>query len=145
MLASTIIYQCAYKPGSVPLKKAFVIYLLLSSRIVSSNLPPDIGRTALHASVYLVLQSVVRTATYVAIHAGGLLPHLLTLTLAGGYFLLRSPTIADSFYFQKHGVLYCPDFPLAICIASDKPAYCFYLTAKILHFLFLEQKSALFF
>ena len=92
--------------------KVFVIYLLLPSRVVSSNLPPDIGRTALHASVYLVLQSVVRTAIYVAIYAGGLLPHLLTLTLSGGYFLLRSPTITDSFYFQKHGVLYCPDFPL---------------------------------
>ena len=59
----------------------FVIYLLLSSQTVSSNLPPDIGRTALHASVYLVLQSVVRTALRVATQAVGSYPAFSPLPL----------------------------------------------------------------
>ena len=38
----------------------------------------------------------------------------------GGYFLLHLPTLADSFYFQKHGVLYCPDFPLFLPIGQNQ-------------------------
>ena len=30
----------------------------------------------------------------------------------GGYFLLPSPTVTNSFHFQKWGTLCCPDFPL---------------------------------
>ena len=47
---------------------------------------------------------------------GGLLHHLLTLTLfhkkQGGHSLLPYPTVANSLYFRKWGVLRCPDFPL---------------------------------
>ena len=47
--------------------------------------------------------------------AGGLLHHLLTLTPSrrgGGRSLLPSPTVTNSFHFQKWGALCCPDFPL---------------------------------
>ena len=47
--------------------------------------------------------------------AGGLLHHLLTLTSSrwrGGHSLLPSPTVTNSFHFQKWGALCCPDFPL---------------------------------
>lgn len=61
--------------------------------------------------------------------AGSLLHYLLTLTLVriprpdqvrprnakhkGGYFLLPSPIVTNSFYFRKWSALCCPDFPLA--------------------------------
>ena len=74
------------KPGSV-FKP--VIYLGVLSPAPSSNLPPDIRRAALHTSVYLVLQHIVRTASSCHQESGELLPRLFTLTFYGGYFLLR--------------------------------------------------------
>ena len=44
--------------------------------------------------------------------SGGLLPHLLTLTLAGGCFLLPAPTVTGFWHFHQWSVLRCPDFPL---------------------------------
>lgn len=38
-------------------------------------------------------------------------PLLIVLTMSG-YFLLPTPIVANSFYFQKWSVLCCPDFPL---------------------------------
>lgn len=92
--------QQAYKPGSVSRKNGmFVIYLEQMSPFVSSNLPPDIGRAILHASVYMILQPIRHTASYVAIAPGELLPHLFTLipTNRDGYFLLYYSTLANSF------------------------------------------------
>ena len=43
----------------------------------------------------MVLQPTRRTAEEYCYPRGGLLPHLLTLTLAGGYFLLRYYTLAN--------------------------------------------------
>ena len=43
----------------------------------------------------MVLQPTRRTAEEYCYPRGGLLPHLLTLTLAGGYFLLRYYTLTD--------------------------------------------------
>ena len=68
--------------------------------------------------------------------AGGLLHHLLTLTLTtplkeqdskSGYFLLPTPTVTNSFYFRKWDALCCPDFPPAFPSrnASDRPERCF--------------------
>ena len=45
----------------------------------------------------MVLQPTRRTAEAYCYPRGGLLPRLLTLTLAGGYFLLRYSAFADSF------------------------------------------------
>ena len=113
--------QRSYKPGSVPaiLKKTTVsaIYLVYESPHSSSILPSivtKVGRTILK-------QWFTRTCglqmTQPTDHpvAGGLLHHLLTLTLlsAGGYFLLPYPTVTNSFYFRKWSVLCRPDFPLA--------------------------------
>ena len=91
--------QPAYKPGSVPLwKEAPAIYLVLPSPVSFSGLPPGIGRAILHAPVYMTLQPIRRTASYIAIRPGELLPHLFTLTgQAGGRFLLRYSTLTDSF------------------------------------------------
>ena len=54
--------------------------------------------------------------------AGGLLPHLLTLTLAGGYFLLRYSAFTDSFLLGS-GVL-CAARTFLLCLAAtatDRP------------------------
>ena len=75
-----------------------VIYLVLLSPVSFSGLPPGIGRAILHAPVYMTLQPIRRTASYIAIRPGELLPHLFTLTgQAGGRFLLRYSTLTDSF------------------------------------------------
>lgn len=74
--------------------------------------------------VYANLQPLEEHSPRVAPVAGGLLPHLLTLTAAlaprsrgaprsGGCFLLLSPAVASGFHFQKQSALCCPDFPLA--------------------------------
>ena len=69
------------------------------SPFASSNLPPDIGRATLHASVYMILQPIRRTALNVTTQTGELLPHLFTLTPINrsGYFLLRYSALANSF------------------------------------------------
>ena len=55
----------------------------------------------------MALQPARRTATYVAVNAGELLPHLLTLTITsnGGYFLLRYYALANISHFER-AVLY---------------------------------------
>ena len=73
--------QSAYKPGPVPLwKEAPAIYLVLPSPVSFSGLPPGIGRAILHAPVYMTLQPIRRTAFYITVKPGELLPHLFTLT-----------------------------------------------------------------
>ena len=70
--------------------------------------------------------------------AGGLLPHLLTLTLAGGYFLLRYSAFADSFLLGSgmlcaaRTFLLCPDE----ATATDRPTVlsCNYRATKLTHF-----------
>ena len=59
--------------------------------------------------------------------AGGLLPHLLTLTLAGGYFLLRYSTFTSGFLLGS-GVL-CAARTFLLCIWSngDRLSDCLYL------------------
>jgi len=102
------------------LRKVSVIYLEHKSPYASSNLPPDIGRATLHASVYMILQPIRRTASRVTTQPGELLPHLFTLTpmtspvslvarhplqregtrkmsFWSGYFLLRYSAFANSF------------------------------------------------
>ena len=58
---------------------------------------------------------------------GGLLHHLLTLTLSGGCFLLPYPAVTNCFHFQKWSALCCPDFPLVSPFrkTSDRPWQCF--------------------
>ncbi len=65
----------------------------------SSNLPLGIERVALNqdcsqSPIYMILQPMGRTATPYCYVCGELLPRLFTLTLAGGYFLLRYLNIA---------------------------------------------------
>lgn len=45
----------------------------------------------------MVFQLARGTAPHIAIQTGELLPHLLTLTLSGGYFLLPYFALTDSF------------------------------------------------
>ena len=60
------------------------------------------------------------------------LPCFHLKTQQGGYFLLPTPTVTNSFYFRKWDALCCPDFPLSSPSgnASDKPEHCF-RTAKV--------------
>ena len=64
-----------------------------------SDLPPDIGRETLHASVYVILQPIRRTASDVTTRSGELLPHLFTLTPTSrsGFSLLRYSALTNSF------------------------------------------------
>ena len=116
------------------LRKVSVIYLEQMSPFVSSNLPPDIGRATLHASVYMILQPIRRTASYVTIQTGELLPHLFTLTLfrkKTEFQRLFSVTLLCSHKqlpVRKYGALCCPDFPHFI-LKCDKPTC--YFSAKI--------------
>jgi len=93
--------------------KAFVIYLEQMSPFASSNLPPDIGRATLHASVYVILQPIRRTALNVATQTGELLPHLFTLTPKKSKRLFSVTLLCShkQFPVRKYGALRCPDFP----------------------------------
>jgi hypothetical protein len=81
------------------LRKVSVIYLEQMSPFALSDLPPDIGRATLHASVYVILQPIRRTASRVATKPGELLPHLFTLTPTNrsGFSLLRYSALTNSF------------------------------------------------
>ena len=85
-----------YKPSSVTNKRwPLVIYLRRQSLAASSNLPPDIGRATLNCRyTWSCNPRDVLTEEY-CYPRGGLLPRLLTLTLAGGYFLLRYYTLTS--------------------------------------------------
>ena len=93
-----------------------VIYLLRRSPCGSSILPSIVllGRATLRRwFTWTCSPQMEQPADRPA--AGGLLHHLLTLTLAGGYFLLPTPAVTNCFHFQKWGALCCPDFPLVPC------------------------------
>ena len=63
--------------------------------------------------------------------AGGLLPHLLTLTLAGGYFLLRYSAFADSFLLGSGMLCAARTFlPCHVATATDRPTV-FFAVAKL--------------
>jgi len=54
----------------------------------------------------------------------------------GGYFLLPTSTVTNSFYFRKQDALCCPDFPLApITDASDRAGTLPYQSAKIVEIM----------
>ena len=63
--------------------------------------------------VYMVLQRIRRTANNVAIVAGELLPHLLTLIPDKPERLFSSPLLFphENLSFRKYAALCCPDFP----------------------------------
>lgn len=83
----------------IPKYKVSAIYLILLSPTGSSGLPLGIGRAILRAPIYMTLQPIRRTASFVAKRPGELLPHLFTLTTPkhGGYFLLRYSNLAACF------------------------------------------------
>lgn len=119
--------QCSYKPSSVPIPsetiRAPVIYLVPESPLGSSTLPSAAARRqsdeppsicGLHEltaprwhSLAITRQLVVSYTTFSP------LPCFHLKTQQGGYFLLPTPTVTNSFYFRKWDALRCPDFPLA--------------------------------
>ena len=113
--------QPVYKPGSVilPYGKMPVIYLRPSSPTGSSGLPSDVGRATL-VGVGLHDLTTPKMHSPICHHtAGGLLPHLLTLTLPkrGGSFLLHDSTFADSFPLGS-GML-CVARTFLFCLAAS--------------------------
>lgn len=115
------------------------------SPFTSSNLPPDFGRVILHASVYMILQPIMCTATIVTNNTGELLPHLFTLTPTpqppspklergkGKVFMKRLFSVTlicshEQLPVRKYGTLRCPDFPPRHK-RSDRPI-CYFI-AKI--------------
>ena len=113
-----------------------VIYLHRLSPADSSDLPPDIERAALHASVYMVLQFVRGTAPCIATQTGRLLPYLFTLTLItqSGYFLLPYSTLTDSFPL-RNTMLYIARTFLFSLRSDQRQTGLLYLMAKLV-FLF---------
>jgi len=61
-------------------KQVSVIYLDLMLPLNSSGLPLGIERAILHAPIYLTLQPLSSTDSYISIRPGKFLPYLLTLT-----------------------------------------------------------------
>lgn len=147
--------QCSYKPSSVPIPsetiRALVIYLVPESPLGSSTLPSAAARRqsdeppsicGLHEltaprwhSLAITRQLVVSYTTFSP------LPH----TRRGGYFLLPTPAVADSFYFRKWGSLCCPDFPLLrLCAAATEPRHCFQQDAKLRKIAHIGQFSVIY-
>ena len=96
-------------------RKVSVIYLEQMSPFALSDLPPDIGRATLHASVYVILQPIRRTASRVTTKPGELLPHLFTLTPTNrsGFSLLRYSALTNSF----------PLGNMVLCVARTFPPF----------------------
>lgn len=115
--------------------EVFVICLLLMLPTGSSDLPPDIGRATLRASVYMVLQLISSTAPCITTGTGKLLPHLFTLTPVNrsGYFLLPYSALTNSFLLGNMMLYVARTFLfLPFGVVSDKPICCISFT-KILH------------
>lgn len=95
----------ACKPGSVPydIRSLSFIYAPCHQKALAIY-PPTGASSSLNVGLHDLTapkmhSSLCRHTT------GKLLPHLLTLTLAGGYFLLHYSTLADSFLLGS-GMLY---------------------------------------
>ena len=113
--------QCPCKPGSVSaLRRCLPFIYSVNLSTAQAFHPPsftlrnraDNPRTM----VYMNLQPPDGTACQSPDSRWSLTPPshpYPCLSGAGGCFLLPCPAVADSFYFQKWGVLCCPDFPLA--------------------------------
>ena len=101
------ISRILYRPRAVP-----AIYLLPSLPTTSNDLPPGSGEQPEYTGIFGLS---TRRCTTIDITAdiGRLLPCLLTLTLAGGCFLLHLPQPRGCLPVKKGGALCCPDFPLA--------------------------------
>lgn len=130
------------KPGSVKRQVTlFVIYLDCVSLHNSSDLPPDIGRATLHASVYMILQLIRRTACIITNTTGRLLPYLFTLTShkARRLFSVTLLSPHELLPVRKYGALCCPDFPPIRFRLSDKPSCCNYYLLKFYDNSFQDQ------
>ena len=89
----------------------------------------------------MVLQPTRCTAEEYCYPRGGLLPRLLTLTLAGGYFLLRYSALTNSFLLGS-GVL-CAARTFLLCLAAtatDRLTVCLCITGAKLKYFFLIFK-----
>lgn len=113
--------QCPYKPGSVPcgfystrcLPFIYAVNHFTAQAFHPPSLqesdgqPSDDGLHELAASrrhgPAITRRPVVSYTTFSP----------LPVQCTGGCFLLPSPAVTDSFYFQKWSVLRCPDFPPA--------------------------------
>ena len=118
--------HCPYKPGSVPCaplgsRTVPAIYLLRESPHGSSILPSIVDQEGPRTDnpqtmVYMNLQPPDGTARRSPVCWWSLTPPSHPYHApegGGGYFLLPTPTVANSFYFRKWSVLCCPDFPPA--------------------------------
>lgn len=121
--SSVFLYQICCYAVFIPDIRMSVIYLVPKSPLGSSTLPstaalrqsdepPSIcGIHELTAprwhSLTITRQLVVSYTTFSP------LPCFHLKTQQGGYFLLPTPTVTNSFYFRKWDALCCPDFPLA--------------------------------
>ena len=141
---SVVVCSIRYKPSSVPHRSAvFVIYLRLQLPATSSNLPLDIGRAALHASIYLVLHLVGCTARECRHLRGGLLPHLFTLTVPCGkavIFCYTLPRPLEHLSVRKHDALRCSDFPPVGRADRRQTPFATFVAAKVTHSLRFTKK-----
>ena len=96
-----------------------VIYLLQMSPLASIDLPLDLDEQP-SMSIYMVFQPIGRTADICCHNHGELLPRLFTLTINGGYSLLRYLDFTANFSLRSM-VLYVARTFLLLKQATNHP------------------------
>ena len=88
-------YFCTrYKPSSVPPKRPISFIYDCGHPQPPATYPPTLDEQPLIVGIHGLATHETHSRVY-CYPRGGLLPRLLTLTLAGGYFLLRYYTLTD--------------------------------------------------
>lgn len=118
------------KPGYVSYSIGIICLSFISTAgcpAAPAAYPPALHRADAWHPVYSALQLMARTAAMVTHSAGGLLHHLLTLTLRsypqGGHSLLRLPTVANPFPLGSMMPCVARTFLRLNQRAGDRPAF----------------------
>ena len=137
------IKQSNYKPGSVSFVKDVRHSSIPDVTIGLKRSTLRLGRATLERR-YTRTCSLQDARLVHRCTTGGLLPHLLTLTLAGGYFLLRYSALANSFLLGS-GVL-CAARTFLLCLvatATDRMTVVILVAKLIQIFLIFKLKYLL--
>ena len=89
-----IVFCICYKPSSVPLAGPLSFIYNCGHPQPLATYPPTLDEQPLIVGIHGLATHETHSRVY-CYPRGGLLPRLLTLTLTGGYFLLRYYTLTD--------------------------------------------------
>ena len=93
-MATPYCFCICYKPSSVPLARPLSFIYDCGHPQPPATYPPTLDEQPLIVGIHGLATHEAHSRVY-CYPRGGLLPRLLTLTLAGGYFLLRYYTLTD--------------------------------------------------